>query len=93
MVCYNKKKKHIALTYDDGPRTASTGKILDALEKYNFRATFFVVGENVGKKTAKVLKREKPWAVRLATIHTVIPNIQEYPTAGSESSSLTLTAG
>lgn len=59
VVCYNKKKKHIALTYDDGPRTASTGKILDALEKYNFRATFFVVGDNVGKKTAKVLKREK----------------------------------
>ncbi|MBR0411417.1 MAG: polysaccharide deacetylase family protein [Eubacterium sp.] len=59
VVCYNRKKKHIALTYDDGPRTVSTGKILDVLEKYNFRATFFVVGENVGKKTAKVLKREK----------------------------------
>ncbi|MGN0295340.1 MAG: polysaccharide deacetylase family protein [Lachnospiraceae bacterium] len=36
----------IALTYDDGP-SVSTPKILDILEKYDARATFFVVGDRV----------------------------------------------
>lgn len=39
--------KRIALTFDDGPHPIYTGKILDILEKYNARATFFVVGQNV----------------------------------------------
>ena len=39
--------KKIALTFDDGPHPIITGKILDILEKYNAKATFFVVGQNV----------------------------------------------
>ena len=39
-------KPMIALTYDDGP-SANTPKILDVLEKYDARATFFVVGDRV----------------------------------------------
>ena len=38
----------IALTFDDGPHPVYTGKILEVLEKYNVRATFFVVGQNAG---------------------------------------------
>ena len=37
----------IALTFDDGPHPYRTNDILDLLEKYKIKATFFVVGENV----------------------------------------------
>lgn len=38
----------IALTFDDGPHPKKTDAILDVLEEYGVRATFFVIGENVG---------------------------------------------
>lgn len=45
-------QKLIALTFDDGPRPESTGKILDILKKYEkqygirLKSTFFVTGNN-----------------------------------------------
>lgn len=42
----DKNKKMVALTYDDGP-SIYTPKVLDALEKYDAVATFFVVGNRV----------------------------------------------
>jgi peptidoglycan/xylan/chitin deacetylase (PgdA/CDA1 family) len=36
---------HVALTFDDGPDPASTPKILDALDRLGWRATFFMLGE------------------------------------------------
>ena len=36
--------KYIAFTFDDGPYTPVTNRILDVLEENNARATFFVVG-------------------------------------------------
>lgn len=47
----------IALTFDDGPNTVTTVKVLDKLEKYDVRATFFVVGQNVNGTTAEVIRR------------------------------------
>ncbi|MBR5442130.1 MAG: polysaccharide deacetylase family protein [Clostridia bacterium] len=41
------KKPMVALTYDDGPNPKTTNRILDALEKVNGRATFFIVGERL----------------------------------------------
>lgn len=38
----------IALTFDDGPHPVYTKKILDVLDKYNVKATFFIVGQNAG---------------------------------------------
>jgi peptidoglycan-N-acetylglucosamine deacetylase len=38
--------KLIALTFDDGPDAAYTGRILDILAEKNARATFYVVGRN-----------------------------------------------
>ncbi len=38
----------IALTFDDGPHPRKTDAILDLLEEYGIRATFFVIGENAG---------------------------------------------
>jgi len=40
-------KPMIALTFDDGPSSSATTRILNVLEKYNARATFFVVGSRV----------------------------------------------
>lgn len=47
--------KMVALTYDDGPHTTYTNRILDVLEKYDARATFFVVGSRIeyGKQPLK----------------------------------------
>ena len=49
-------KKMVALTYDDGPHPTYTEKILDVLEQYDARATFFVVGSRV-ESYNKQLKR------------------------------------
>ncbi|MBR2876777.1 MAG: polysaccharide deacetylase family protein, partial [Clostridia bacterium] len=40
-------KPMVALTYDDGPSSGPTTRILNMLEKYNSRATFFVVGSRI----------------------------------------------
>jgi len=40
-------EKLVALTYDDGPNPPYTLQILDILDKYSVKATFFLVGENV----------------------------------------------
>lgn len=42
-------KKLIAFTFDDGPSNQSTNKLLDNLDKYNARVTFFVLGSRVSK--------------------------------------------
>lgn len=46
----------VALTFDDGPHSKYTNRILDCLEKYNARATFFVLGSRV-KGHEDTLKR------------------------------------
>lgn len=38
---------HVALTFDDGPDPASTPAFLDALDALGWRATFFLLGEQV----------------------------------------------
>ena len=42
-------KKRVALTYDDGPRQNAelTKKIIDELAKYDYHATFFVLGHRI----------------------------------------------
>lgn len=47
------KKKIVYLTFDDGP-SENTKKILDILDKYNVKATFFVTGN--GKKYNHLIK-------------------------------------
>lgn len=49
-------KPMVALTYDDGPYSPVTNRILDALEAVGGRATFFVVGNRVAG-CASVLRR------------------------------------
>ena len=45
------------LTFDDGPTTKATGKILDILQQEDIKATFFVVGKHV-KEHPELVKRE-----------------------------------
>lgn len=44
-----REKKKIALTFDDGPHPKVTEQILEVLKQYDIKATFFVLGQNVGK--------------------------------------------
>ncbi len=39
--------KRIALTFDDGPHPTQTKQILDVLDAYGVKATFFMIGVNV----------------------------------------------
>ena len=43
----HQEKRKIALTFDDGPHPRNTAKILEILDRYRIKATFFVVGINV----------------------------------------------
>ena len=49
-------EKVVYLTFDDGPTSKVTPKILDVLEKENVKATFFVVGKHV-KEHPEIVKR------------------------------------
>ncbi len=53
-------QKKIALTFDDGPHPRYTREILDILDEYDVKATFFIVGENAERypeTVCEVLKR------------------------------------
>src|SRR5690625_1095204 len=43
----NPAAKTVYITFDDGPNPQSTPFILEQLEKYNAKATFFCIGKNV----------------------------------------------
>lgn len=44
-----KKRKVIYLTFDDGPVPEVTPWVLDTLDRYGVKATFFMVGDNVAR--------------------------------------------
>ncbi len=46
---FSSKNKVIYLTFDDGPIPETTPQILSILRRYNARATFFCVGDNIRK--------------------------------------------
>jgi hypothetical protein len=47
VVRYGKSnKKEVVLSFDDGPDPAYTPEILNILDRYNIKGTFFIVGEN-----------------------------------------------
>ncbi|MBO5272463.1 MAG: polysaccharide deacetylase family protein [Muribaculaceae bacterium] len=49
-----KKQRVVYLTFDDGPIPEVTPWVLDTLDKYGIKATFFMVGDNA---------RRHPWLV------------------------------
>ena len=56
----NEEEKMVYLTFDDGPIPQITSWVLDLLDQYNIKATFFCVGDNVRKNPdtyKEILKR------------------------------------
>lgn len=49
------KKKYVALTFDDGP-SGFTKEIIDLLKKYEYNATFFVLGNKLNVDYTDILK-------------------------------------
>ena len=49
--------KLIALTFDDGPNNTTTNEVLDVLEQYNAKASFFLIGDNINDESAVSVKR------------------------------------
>lgn len=47
----------VALTFDDGPHPVKTAPLLDLLERYHVKATFFVLGTSISEETAPLLQR------------------------------------
>jgi peptidoglycan/xylan/chitin deacetylase (PgdA/CDA1 family) len=46
-ICRTNSARKLALTFDDGPNPSITPKLLDLLDRYNAKATFFVIGRYV----------------------------------------------
>jgi peptidoglycan-N-acetylglucosamine deacetylase len=73
----------IYLTFDDGPG-AFTQQVLDILARYNAKATFFVIGENVGGSPSLV--RAMRQAGHSVQNHTWgHPNLTKYSNSGIRS--------
>lgn len=72
-------KPMVALTFDDGP-SQYTDEILDTLEKYQSRATFFELGNRVNQKKA-TLKRIKKMGCEIGN------HSYSHPVLGNASSS------
>lgn len=49
-------KKLIAFTFDDGPNSATTNLLLDGLEKYDAKVTFFISGTRISKNKEVIKK-------------------------------------
>lgn len=64
----NPDEKVIALTFDDGPWPESTDEILDILEEYDAKATFFTIGEQIAE-TPDPVKRANEMGCEVLT-HT-----------------------
>lgn len=52
-----KAEKLIALSFDDGPNTTTTVKMLEVLEKHDVVGSFFVIGNNINEESAEVMNR------------------------------------
>lgn len=46
-ICRTASPNNLAITFDDGPNPAITPKLLDLLDRYDAKATFFVIGRFV----------------------------------------------
>jgi len=66
----NRDRPKISLTFDDGPNEPYTSQVLNILEHYGIKATFFVIGQNV--------RRHPDTCRRIAEAGNVIGNHSYY---------------
>ena len=74
----NKEKRVIALTFDDGPNTTTTRQILDIIEEYRIKASFFVVGRRINDKSAQMMNRAHSMGCEINShsfSHSVMPQL------------------
>lgn len=60
----HKNRRVVYLTFDDGPVPEVTPWVLDILDRYNIKATFFLVGDNVRRSPAlfeEIKRRGHSW--------------------------------
>lgn len=75
-------EKVVYLTFDDGPSSESTVRILETLKQYDVPATFFLLGSNI-KKYPELVKQEYREGHKLAN-HSYTHNYKQiYATAGN----------
>ena len=55
----SRDEKLIALTFDDGPHPKETHEILDILDKYKVKGTFFVVGKHANWYSEPLIRAAK----------------------------------
>jgi len=48
-ICRTNSPRKLAITFDDGPNPTITPRLLDLLDRYNAKATFFLIGRYVRK--------------------------------------------
>lgn len=82
----NNNNKFVALTFDDGPSNNKAGDILNVLEDYKTKATFFLLGERINKKTSEIVRKiyetghelgNHSWSHRKLTLLTSEEQLQE----------------
>jgi peptidoglycan/xylan/chitin deacetylase (PgdA/CDA1 family) len=71
----------VAFTFDDGPNPETTPAVIDALEKYDVPATFFIVTSRIvgkhGEKSRDVLARELDAGFTVGDHSSTHPNLKE----------------
>ena len=72
--------KLIALTFDDGPNTTTTNDVLDLLEKYDAKASFFLIGTNINEKSAATVKRAYDMGMEIDNHSKTHSNMSKMPT-------------
>ncbi|HUJ59067.1 MAG TPA: polysaccharide deacetylase family protein [Kofleriaceae bacterium] len=72
-------KNVVAFTFDDGPNPETTPRVLDALERYDIPATFFIVTSRIvgklGAKSRDVLARELADGFTVGSHSVTHPNL------------------
>jgi len=63
-------KKHLALTFDDGPSLTNTPQVLKILAAHGAKATFFVNGKNVSSEARRALLKDMVAAGHLIGNHS-----------------------
>jgi peptidoglycan-N-acetylglucosamine deacetylase len=63
--------RQVTLTFDNGPVTGITDRVLDILDRTGLKATFFVIGRNQLDSDATVLMREAHSAGHWIGNHTL----------------------
>ena len=77
--CGGHKGRYVALTFDDGPGS-TTQTVIRTLRRYHARATFFVLGQNIGGRSSTV--RQENALGSVANHSWSHPDLSKYSAAG-----------